>query len=221
MKSIKSYILQYIPKAAFTPGCTRSYTVNTFLVTFLLLGRVLLFSAGHLLICINFPSLWTRKDLWPTMSICCITNVPRKPSEGPVSQLVRPYPWTGEKMDSDPKDLLPEFKAAPVQEHEKRTDKGISFVFCKREGGTNQGMNKNHFSHFFRRQTWERQENHGGSRGQKRWHFKSRINVLRDDQLCWESLSSYRIKTDFKNKTQRLTAPFFSECVISVHLETC
>lgn len=63
-------------------------------------------------------------------------------------------------MDSDPKDSLPEFKAATVQEHEKRTDKGISFVFCNREGGTNQGMKKNHFSHFFGRQTSERQENH-------------------------------------------------------------
>lgn len=63
-------------------------------------------------------------------------------------------------MGSDPKDLLPEFKAVSVQEHEKRTDKRISFVFCNREGGTNQGMNKNRFSHFFGRQTLERQENH-------------------------------------------------------------
>lgn len=200
MKSIKSYILQYIPKAVFTPGCTRSYTVNTFLVTSLLLERVLLFSAGHLLIYINFPSLWTEKDLRPTMSIYCITSVPWNPVKdqspnwwGPTHEQVKKWTLTH-------KDLLPEFKAAPVQEHEKRTDKGISFVFCKREGGTNQGMNKNHFSHFFRRQTWERQENLGGSRGQKRWHFKSRINVLRDDQLCWESLSSYRIKTDLKKK---------------------
>lgn len=79
---------------------------------------------------------------------CTIYNVPRKPGEGSVSQLVRPCPQTGEKMDSDPKDSLPEFKAASVQEHERRTGKGISF-FCNREGGTNQGMNKNDFSHLF------------------------------------------------------------------------
>lgn len=48
-------------------------------------------------------------------------------------------------MDSDPKDLLPEFKAAPVQGHKKMTDKEISFVFCNREGRNNQGMNKNPF----------------------------------------------------------------------------
>lgn len=72
MKSIKSYILQYIPKAQFTPGCTRSYTVNTFFVTSLLLESIhLLFSADHLLVCVHFPSLWTRKDLRLMMLIYC------------------------------------------------------------------------------------------------------------------------------------------------------
>lgn len=94
------------------------------------------------------------------MLIYCTTNVPKKPREGPVPDWWGPAHKTSEIMDSDPKDLLPEFKAASVQEHEKRTDKGISLVFCNGEGGTNQGMNKNHFSHFFRRQTLERQENH-------------------------------------------------------------
>lgn len=63
MKPIKSYILQYIPKAVLTPGCSHNYTINTFFVTSYLLGRVLLFSADHLLIYIHFPSLWTRKNL--------------------------------------------------------------------------------------------------------------------------------------------------------------
>lgn len=63
-------------------------------------------------------------------------------------------------MDSDPQDILPEFKAASVQEQEKRTDKGMSFVFLNREGRTNQGMNKKRFSHFFGRQTLERLVNH-------------------------------------------------------------
>lgn len=56
MKSIKSYILQCIPKALCTPGCTRSYTVKASLVSSLLLGRVLFFSADHLLfILISLP----------------------------------------------------------------------------------------------------------------------------------------------------------------------
>lgn len=63
LKSIKSYILQYIPKAVFSPGSTHNYTVNTFFVTSLLLDREVLFSAGCLLICIHFPSLWTGKGL--------------------------------------------------------------------------------------------------------------------------------------------------------------
>lgn len=83
MKSIKSYILQYIPKAVCGPGGTHSYTVNISFVTSLLLRRVLLFSADYLLIYIDFPSLWTRKDLRLMMLIYCITNVPRKPREGP------------------------------------------------------------------------------------------------------------------------------------------
>lgn len=54
-------------------------------------------------------------------------------------------------MGSDPKDLLSEFKAAPLQGQKKMTDKGISFVFCNREGRTNQGMNKNPFWQLFER----------------------------------------------------------------------
>lgn len=105
------------------------------------------------------------------MLIYHITNVPRKPSGGPVPQLVQSCPWAGGKMDSDPKDILSEFKAASAKEQEKRTDKGISFVFCNREGGTNQGMKKNRFSHFFGRQTLERQENHGRFKRSRKMAF--------------------------------------------------
>lgn len=69
---------------------------------------------------------------------------------------MRPCPWTGEKMDSDLKDLLSEFKTAAVQVPKKMTDKGISFIFCNREGRTNQGMNKNPFWQLFERQILER-----------------------------------------------------------------
>lgn len=72
MKPIKSCILQYIPKAVFTPRCTHSCTVSIF-VTSLLVGRVLLFSADHLFSCIHLPFLWTGEDLRLTMFIYCVT----------------------------------------------------------------------------------------------------------------------------------------------------
>lgn len=145
MKSMKSYILQYNRKTVFSPDSTCNYTVNTFFVTSILLGSVLSFSAYHLLIFFSLPcGLEKNLASWSLLNHC-ITKALRKPSEGSVSLC----PWTGEKMDSDPKLLLSEFRAAPVRGHKKMTDKGICFIFCKSEGRNNQGMNKNPFWQLF------------------------------------------------------------------------